>query len=159
VGVKGTVDQLFIGFKKDYYTVRREVLYNILTRFGIPMNLFKMCLKETCSEVHIGKNMSDAFPIQNGLKQGDALLPLLFNFALECAIRKVQENQEGLELTVTYQLWIYTNNVNMPGEHINSIKKNKGGALLEASKKGGLEASTEKPKYTRTFVFHQENAR
>jgi hypothetical protein len=43
---------------------------------------------KTYCEVHIGKNMSDAFLIQNGLKQGDALLPLLFNFALEYAIRR-----------------------------------------------------------------------
>jgi hypothetical protein len=33
------------------------------------------------------------FAVKNGLKQGDALLPLLFNFALEYAISKVQANQ------------------------------------------------------------------
>jgi hypothetical protein len=65
--------------------VRREVLYNILIEFGIPMklvSLMEICLKETYSKVPIGKNFSDSIPIQNGLKQGDALSPLLWNMPL-----------------------------------------------------------------------------
>jgi hypothetical protein len=54
----GTVHQLFIDFKKTYNSVRREVLYNILIQYGIPVRLvqqIKMYLNKTCSEVHIGK--------------------------------------------------------------------------------------------------------
>ena len=74
------VHQLFIDFKKAYESVRREVLYNILIEFGVPkklVRLIKICLNETYSRVWVGKNLSDMFPIRNGLKQGDALSPLL----------------------------------------------------------------------------------
>ena len=70
-------------------------MYNILIEFGIPKKLVrpvKMCLTETYSGVCVGKNLSDRFPIRNGFKQGNALSPLLFNFALEYAIRRVQIN-------------------------------------------------------------------
>ena len=49
-----------------------------------------MCLTERYSKVLIGKNLSDMFPIRNGMKQGDALSPLLFNLPLEYTIRRVQ---------------------------------------------------------------------
>ena len=64
-------------------------MYNILIEFGIPkklVRLIKMCLNENYSGVHVGKYMSYMFPIKNGLKQDD-LSSLLFNFALEYAIR------------------------------------------------------------------------
>jgi hypothetical protein len=87
--------------------------------------------------------MSDNFLIQNGLKQGDALSPLLFNFVLEYAIRKVQENQMGLKLNGTHKLLVYADDVNLLGDNIDAIKKNME-ILIDASTGVGLEVNTEK---------------
>jgi len=143
------VHQLFIDFKKAYDSVSREVLYNILIKFGIHMKLvrlIKIGLTKTFNRVRIGKNFSDMFPIRNVLKQGVALSPLLFNFALEYAIRRVQVIQDGLKLKGTRQLLDYADYVHILGGSIRTIKEN-AEALVVSSKEIGLEVNTDKSKY------------
>jgi len=127
----------------------------ILIEFGIPRKLvriIKMSLTETFSRIWVGKNVSDKFPIRNGLKQGDALLPILFNFALEYAIRRVQVNQDDLKLNGTHQLLAYTDDVNILGGSIHTLKEN-AEALVAATRETGLEVSADKTKY---MVMSQE---
>jgi hypothetical protein len=87
------------------------------------VKLIKMCLSETYTKVCIGKHLSDKFPIQNGLIQGDTLMPLLLNFALEDAFMKIQENQVRRKLNGAHQLLVYADDVNLLGDKIDTIKK------------------------------------
>jgi len=93
----------------------------------------------------VGKNVSDRFPIRNGLKQGDALSPILFNFALEYAISRVQVNQDCLKLNGTHQLLAYADGVNILGGSIDTLQEN-AETLVAATREIGLEVNADKTK-------------
>jgi hypothetical protein len=92
--------------KKAYDSVRREALYNILTEFGIPkklVRLIKLCLSETYSRVRVGKNLSEMFPIRNGLKQGEDKNTIL-NKITVIVDAGGQRISEGMTIN-TFQVW------------------------------------------------------
>jgi hypothetical protein len=79
------------------------------------VRLIEMCLNETYSRVWVRKHLCDTFPNRNGLKQGDVLSPLLLNFTLQYAVRRVQVNYDGLKLNGTHLLLEYAYDVNTVG--------------------------------------------
>jgi hypothetical protein len=66
--------------------------------------------------------MSEMFPIRNDLKPGDALSPLLFNVALQYAIKRVHVHQDGLKLNCTHQLLTYADDVNILGGSVHTVR-------------------------------------
>ena len=80
---------------------------------------------------------------------------MLFNFALEYAIRRVQVNQDGLKLNGTHQLLVYADGVNILGGSVDTVKKN-AEALVAATKEIGLEVNAHKTKYM--TVSRDQNA-
>ena len=65
--------------------------------------------------------------------------PLLFNFALDYAFRRVQVNLDGLKLNGTHQLLVYVEDVNILGKSVHTTNKNTE-AVVVASKENELKS-------------------
>jgi len=80
---------------------------------------------------------------------------LLFNFALEYAIRRVRVNQDDLKINGKHRHLVYTDDVNMLGGSVHNIKKNTE-AIVVSSRKTGPEVNTNKTKYL--VMSREQNA-
>jgi len=119
------------------------------------LRLIKMCLNETYSRVEVDRHLSNMFPIKNGLKRVAILSPLLFNFALEYAIRRVQVHQDGLKLNGKHQLLVNAVDDDLLEGSVHTIKKITE-TFVAASKETGLEVTTDKTKYV--YMCQDQNA-
>jgi hypothetical protein len=103
-----------------------------------------MCLHKTHSRVYVGKRFSDVLLIKKGLKQGNVLSPLLFNFDLEYTVWRVLA--KGLKLNNTHQLPFHADDINILGSSIHTIDKTTE-ALEVTSSETGLDVNADKTKY------------
>ena len=141
--------QIFVDFKMAYDSINRNRLYAIMLDFGIPkklVRLTKMTMTNTLSCVRTHFGTTDEFPTYEGLKQGDGLAPILFNIALEYAIRRLGINQTHSLFEGNNQILAYADDVNIMSRDQNTafdiLRK-----LQESAKDVGLQINTEKTKY------------
>jgi hypothetical protein len=127
------VYQLYVDFKQAYDTVHRGKLYKIMHELGIPDKLIRLVratMTDTEAQVKIQAQLTDAFKIRQGLKQGDGLASLLFNLAREYEIRKLSVNVKGtLEYQTTQNvgyaddICLLSRNIKAKKKHIRSSKE------------------------------------
>jgi len=87
---------VFIDYKQAYDSIDRERLWKILKNVGLQtklINMIKLCNTNTSSRVKVNNEISSSFTIISGLKQGDAMSPVLYNMALESVIRKIPRTE------------------------------------------------------------------
>jgi hypothetical protein len=142
------VHQLFIGFKKTYYAIRRG-LVQYSDPVWYPHETAKdkkyVSMKPT-AEFVLGKSFPHKFLARKDLQRGDALISLLFNFDIGYALRRVQVNQMGLKLNGTLQHLVCADDVNMLGKSVYTIQKNTQ-KLPVASEETGLKINDDKTNY------------
>ena len=141
--------QLFVDFIKAYDSIIKTKMYQILITMGIPKKLVKMiqvCIHDNKGRVRVTNELSNPFEIREGLKQGDALSPLLFNLVLEYVIRYVQESKTGVTLNGTTQVLAYADDLDILGDNEEIVKENSE-RLITKAKEVGLDVSEEKTKY------------
>jgi hypothetical protein len=135
---------LFIDFKKAYDSIHRESLWNILREFGIPgklIGLIKMCIEDSRGIVISDGLRSEPFEITTGLRQGDALSPLLFNLALEKCIREATGGERDGATILGY-----ADDIDLLSEDSEKVRSTFRG-LKSAAGKIGLQINQEKTEY------------
>jgi len=136
--------------QEAYDAVTRELLRNMVIECGIRVKLvrlIKVCLSQTYSWLRVGKNLCNMIPIKNGMKQGDPFSPLLFIFAFEYVIRRVQVIQDDSKFNGTHQLLVYADDVNILDGSVHTIRKNAVASIV-VSKETGLEVNEDQTEYT-----------
>jgi hypothetical protein len=104
--------------------------------------LIKICLNIAYNKFHIDKHLSDAFHIQNNLKEGYATsMNIAFKLCFRIHHQEGPRKKEGLELKRIYHvnLFVYADYVNLLSKNLNVIKKTT--KLNTASKVGQSESA------------------
>lgn len=139
---------VFVDFKQAYDNIDRSKLWTALRKFGIPeklVRLIKMCNNNTQNVVRIMREVLEPFKVKNGLIQGDALSPALFNLALEEIIKSVPRGQR-MEVNEGYTCLAHADDLVLLGDTRQDVIQTLIN-LMKVSKQMGLSVNQEKTKY------------
>lgn len=143
------IHQLFVDFKAAYDSVIRNKLWRVMEEFGIPnklISLTKLTLDGAKSRVRVRGKLSDVFDIEEGLRQGDPLATLLFNFTLEAAVRTMGMDTSSTIFTKSSQLLGYADDLDIIGRNMEAVKEK----FIAMDRKGtdlGLKINDTKTEY------------
>ena len=142
------IHQIFVDFQKAYDSIRGDKLYAIMAFFGIPnklMRLTKATMEDSTYHVKTGTSMTDGLKVGNGLKQGDELVPNLFNIVLEYVIRQLSLQVQSTIFYKSVQVIGYADDINIMVRTKRAILEVYG-ELKERAKEVGLNINVEKTK-------------
>lgn len=140
---------LFIDYKQAYDSINRRRMVEVMTEFGIPeklVKLTKMTLEGTRSKVKAEGGYTEDFEIKRGLRQGDVLSTVLFNLALEKAVRQLPIHPGGTIFNRMLQCLAYADDIVLVSRRKAELEEGYL-RLQEAAGSLGLEVNQEKTKY------------
>jgi len=121
-----------------------------MIELGIPAKLVKLVkvyVQKSKCKIKFNSVMSEEFPVETSLRQGDALSPILFNIALKSVVRKVQKDRIGLRIRKQNVVIIaYADDLIIMGETEDQVR-NTAKKLIEEGKSLGLNVNLDKTKY------------
>ena len=143
---------LFIDFKQAYDRTKRNELYVAMKELGFEtkyVRLVKATLDGTKCRVKVQNDLSELFAVREGLKQGDALSCLLFNLALEMAMRRAGIRTSSTLATATIQVLGFADDLDFAGRTQAAVQDTFNNLKLQAERMG-LEVNDGKTKYMKT---------
>ncbi|KAL4082900.1 hypothetical protein QTP88_029554 [Uroleucon formosanum] len=145
-----SVHMVFIDYKKAYDSIHRASLIKILEEFGMPSKLISLVgcsISHTDIKVKVGQTLSKTVQVTTGLRQGDAISPVLFNIVLEKVVREAALDKEGVKLGENnIGILAYADDIVLMADSKDKLKE-QSKQLINATKRVGLEINAEKTEY------------
>jgi sorting nexin-29 len=143
---------LFVNFKATYDSINRTQLFKAMEEFQISRklrSLVEITLINVRCKVKTPSGITDPFDQKKGLQHGDALSCMLFNIALEKAVREAKLDIRGTILHKSVQILAYVDDVVVVARDENEVK-DAFNRLEMAAQKIGLMINYDKTKYMET---------